>query len=117
MNHVHDDRKTILRMMQQLPDADRKQPPELTETAEALYERAADLARTLNEMDQSFGSTSHERIRMQVDALALRPDSEERNRPIASLMRQVRAEIELAARRGAFVQRLENDETPDQARC
>jgi len=110
MNHVHDDRKNILRMMQQLPDADRKQLPEVTETAEALYERAADLARTLNEMDQSFGSTSHERIRMQLDALALRPDSEERNRQIAILERQVRTATDLAARREAFVQRFESSE-------
>ena len=110
MNHVHDDRKNILRMMQQLPDADRKQLPEVTETAEALYERAADLARTLNEMDQSFGATSHERIRMQLDSLALRPDSEERNRQISILERQVKTATDLAARRDAFVQRFESSE-------
>jgi len=110
MNHVHDDRKNILRMMQQLPDADRKQLPEVTETADALYERASDLARTLNEMDQSFGATSHERIRMQLDALALRPDSEERNRQISILERQVKTATDLAARRDAFVQRFESSE-------
>ena len=110
MNHVHDDRKNILRMMQQLPDADRKQLPEVTETADALYERASDLARTLNEMDQSFGATSHERIRMQLDALALRPDSEERNRQLAILERQVKTATDLAARREAFVQRFESSE-------
>jgi len=110
MNHVHDDRKNILRMMQQLPDADRKQLPEVTETADALYERASDLGRTLNEMDQSFGATSHERIRMQLDALALRPDSEERSRQISILERQVKTATDLAARRDAFVQRFESSE-------
>jgi hypothetical protein len=110
MNHVHDDRKNILRMMQQLPDADRKQLPEVNETAEALYERASDLARTLNEMDQSFGAGSHERIRLQLDALALRPDSEERNRQISILERQVKIATDLAARRDAFVQRFESSE-------
>jgi hypothetical protein len=61
-------------------------------------------------MDQSFGATSHERIRMQLDALALRPDSEERNRQIAILERQVRTATDLAARREAFVQRFESSE-------
>ncbi len=110
MNHMHDDRKNILRMMQQLPDADRKQLPEVNETAEALYERASDLARTLNEMDQSFGAGSHERIRLQLDALALRPDSEERNRQISIMERQVKTAADLAARREAFVQRFESSE-------
>ena len=90
MNHVHDDRKNILRMMQQLPDADRKQLPEVVETAEALYERAADLARTLHEMDQSFGAGSGERIRAQLDMLVLRAEGDERNRQIGILERQLK---------------------------
>jgi len=97
-------------IVQQLPDADKKQLPEVTETADALYERASDLARTLNEMDQSFGAGSHERIRMQLDALALRPDSEERNRQLSILERQVKTATDLAARRDAFVQRFESSE-------
>ena len=110
MNHVLDDRKNILRMMQQLPDADRKQLPEVVETAEALYERASDLARTLHEMDQSFGTAGADRIRVQLDALALRPESEERNRQIGILERQVRTALDLQARRDAFVQRFESSE-------
>lgn len=110
MNHVYDDRKNILRMVQGLPDADRKQLPEVIETAEALYDRASDLARTLNEMDQSFGSTSHERIRMQLDALGLRPDSEERSRQISILERQVKTATDLSARRNAFLERFESSE-------
>ena len=110
MNHIHDDRKNILRMMQQLPDADRKQLPEVVETAEALYERAADLARTLNEMDQSFGIDSTDRIRTQLDALALRDESEERNRQISILERQLKTAMDLGARRDAMVQRFESSE-------
>ena len=110
MNHVHDDRNNILRMMQQLPDADRKQLPEVIETAEALYGRAADLARTLYEMDQSFGSASPDRIRLQLDALALRPAGEERDRQVAILERQLRTAQDLATRRDAFLQRFESSE-------
>jgi serine/threonine protein kinase len=110
MNHIHDDRKNILRMIQQLPDADRKQLPEVIETAEALYARASDLARTLNEMDQSFGHASPDRIRLQLDALALRPETEERNRQVSILERQLRTAGDLAARRDAFVQRFESSE-------
>jgi conjugal transfer/entry exclusion protein len=110
MNHVHDDRKNILRMMQQLPDADRKQLPEVVETAEALYERAADLARTLHEMDQSFGSGAGERIRAQLDMLALRENGEERNRQIGILERQLKTATDLSMRRDAFIQRFESSE-------
>jgi serine/threonine protein kinase len=110
MNHIHDDRKNILRMIQQLPDADRKQLPEVIETAEALYARASDLARTLNEMDQSFGHASPDRIRLQLDALALRPETEERNRQVSILERQLRTAGDLAARRDAFLQRFESSE-------
>jgi len=110
MNHVHDDRKNILRMMQQLPEADRKQLPEVAETAEALYERAADLARTLHEMDQSFGSGSGERIRAQLDMLALREEGEERNRQIGILERQLKTATDLSMRREAFIQRFESSE-------
>jgi tRNA A-37 threonylcarbamoyl transferase component Bud32 len=110
MNHVHDDRKNILRMMQQLPDADRKQLPEVAETAEALYERAADLARTLNEMDQSFGTGASERIRAQLDMLALRDEGEERNRQIGILERQLKTASDLSLRRDAFIQRFESSE-------
>ncbi|NOT07056.1 MAG: serine/threonine protein kinase [Gemmatimonadales bacterium] len=110
MNHIHDDRKNILRMMQQLPDADRKQLPEVVDTAEALYERASDLARTLNEMDQSFGKGAHDRIRLQLDALALREPSEERDRQIGILERQVKTAEDIAGRRNAFLQRFESSE-------
>jgi serine/threonine-protein kinase len=110
MNHVHDDRKNILRMMQKLPDADRKQLPEVVETAEALYDRASDLARTLNDMDQSFGVDAPGRIRTQLDALALRDESEERNRQISILERQLKTAADLAARRDAFIQRFESSE-------
>jgi tRNA A-37 threonylcarbamoyl transferase component Bud32 len=110
MNHIHDDRKNILRMMQQLPDADRKQLPEVVETAEALYERAADLARTLHEMDQSFGSGASDRIRAQLDMLALREEGDERNRQIGILERQLKTATDLQLRRDAFIQRFESSE-------
>jgi conjugal transfer/entry exclusion protein len=110
MNHILDDRKNILRMMQQLPEADRKQLPEVVETAERLYESASDLAKTLNDMDQSFGSGATDRIKSQLEMLSLREDSEERNRQIGILERQVRTATELSAKRDALLQRFESSE-------
>ena len=105
---VHDDRGFILRMLQKLPEADRKELPEVAETTEALYQRATELARTLNDMDQSFAAGTPERIRAQLDALALRDQTEERNRQIAILERQLRTATDLATRREAFLQRFES---------
>ena len=110
MNHILDDRKNILRMMQQLPEADRKQLPEVVETAERLYESASDLARTLHDMDQSFGTGAANRIRSQLDMLSLREESEERNRQIGILERQVKTALELTSKRDALLQRFESSE-------
>jgi serine/threonine-protein kinase len=105
---VHDDRGFILRMLQKLPEADRKELPEVAETTEALYLRATELARTLNDMDQSFERGTPERIRAQLDGLALKDQTEERNRQIAILERQLRTAGDLGTRREAFLQRFES---------
>jgi serine/threonine-protein kinase len=107
---AYNDRKFILGLIQKLPEADRKQLPEVAETTEALYERASELARTVNEMDSSVGPDTPERIQVQLDALALRDPSEEGQRQISILQRRLKTATDLAKQREAFVQRLESSE-------
>jgi serine/threonine-protein kinase len=107
---AYNDRKFILSLLQKLPEPDRQQLPDVAETTEALYARASDLARTLNDMDSSLDAGTPDRIRAQLDALALRDASEEVQRQISILERQLKSATELARQRDAFLQRLESSE-------
>ncbi len=103
------DRKMILSLMQQLPAADRQMlPPEIVETTEDLYQRACELARTLHEMDSTFGQETPERIKQRLDLLALQPEGSERERQIGILERQLKTTTELMDRRNRIAARLES---------
>ena len=103
------DRKMILSLMQQLPAADRQMlPPEIVETTEELYQRACELARTLHEMDSTFGQETPERIKQRLELLTLQPEAPERERQIGILERQLKTAIELMDRRNRIAARLES---------
>jgi serine/threonine-protein kinase len=103
------DRKMILSLMQQLPTADRQMlPPEIVETTEDLYQRACELARTLHEMDTTFGQDSPERMKQRLEMLSLQPEGSERDRQIGILERQLKTATELMDRRNRIAARLES---------
>jgi serine/threonine protein kinase len=108
VKQVHTDRAAILAMMEKLPKADRELLPEVTETTEALYSRAVDLARTLNDLDQGFESEASERIRRRVEEMKQHTPTEERDRQLSLLEQQLRTAIQLGERRQAIVDRLES---------
>ena len=54
VQQVHGDRQAILKLMAKLPASERKMLPEVQQTADALYARATDLARTLHAMDSNL---------------------------------------------------------------
>jgi serine/threonine-protein kinase len=103
------DRKMILSLMQQLPAADRQMlPSEIVETTEELYQRACELARTLHEMDSTFGSETPDRIKQRLELLTLQPEGPERERQIGILERQLKTATELMDRRNRIAARLES---------
>jgi hypothetical protein len=103
------DRKMILSLMQALPAADRQMlPTEIVETTEEPYQRACELARTLHEMDSTFGSETPERIKQRLELLTLQPEGPERERQIGILERQLKTAIELMDRRNRIAARLES---------
>ena len=109
VEQVHRDRQAILALMTKLPEADRKQlPDDVVQTAEDLYSRALDLARTLNEMDQSFGSDTPERVRQKLDLAQLKDQGDERDRHIRLLEQQLKTALDLADRRDKIAGRLES---------
>ena len=102
------DRKMIVSLYQQLSASDRQMLPEILETTDELYQRAVELARTLHDIDSSFGDETPERIKHRLDLLSLQPDSPERDRQIGILERQLKTATELMERRGKIAARLES---------
>ena len=60
---VHGDRQAIIRLLARLPNSERKMLPEVQQTADALYARATDLARTLHAMDVNLDARGTRRDR------------------------------------------------------
>ncbi|HET9274560.1 MAG TPA: hypothetical protein VFN96_00670, partial [Gemmatimonadales bacterium] len=103
------DRQAILGLMAKLPEADRHQlPDDVVQTADDLYSRSLDLARTLHEMDQSFGMDTPDRIRQKLELARLQESGEERDRHIRLLEQQLKTAQDLSERRDKIAGRLES---------
>ncbi len=107
---AYKDRRVILSLMEQLPASDKKmlQDTQIVETTDDLYNRAVELARTLNDIDSSFGSETPERIKQRLDLLTMQEDGPERERQIGILERQYKTASEVADRRAKIAARLES---------
>jgi hypothetical protein len=105
---VHGDRQAILKLVDRLPPATRKELPEIAETADGLYNRALDLGRTLHLIDGDMNETGEARIDERIAALAAEPDTDERGRQLALLERQKRTLADLRSRRGQVASNLES---------
>jgi serine/threonine protein kinase len=107
MLQVYKDRGMILTLMSQLSPADREMLPEIVETTEGLYARAAQLAETLNSME-GLGINDTPRIELRLVELRQRPEGEERDRQISLLEQQLQRCKELSAQRTQFADRFES---------
>lgn len=105
---VHTDRTAIVTLMQKLSPEDRKLLPEVVDTADALYEKAVELARTLHSMDTNLNRDGLARIEERLAAVQAEPEGEERTRRVALLEQQKRAYEDLLSRRGTVADRLES---------
>jgi serine/threonine-protein kinase len=107
MAQVFKDRGMILALMNQLSDADKELLPDIVQTTESLYERAAQLAQTLHSIE-SLGVEDAARIETRLADVRQRPPGEERDRQITLLEQQLRTCTELNARRTQFGERFES---------
>jgi protein kinase-like protein/2TM domain-containing protein len=105
---VHGDRVAILKLMAKLPASERKLLPEVQQTADALYARATDLARTLHAMDTNFDSEGLAQIEERIAGLAREPDDPERSRRLRLLERQRETVADLRGRRVQVANHLES---------
>jgi serine/threonine protein kinase len=107
MQQVFKDRGVILRLMSELSQTDREMLPEIVETTEGLYARAAQLAGTLGSMD-GLGIEDTPKIETRLAELRARPEGEERDRQISLLEQQLQRCKELNAQRSQFADRFES---------
>jgi serine/threonine-protein kinase len=105
---VHGDRVAILKLVAKLPASEREMLPEVQQTADALYARATDLARTLHAMDSNLDSEGLEQIDERIAGLAREPDDPERARRLGLLKRQRQTIADLRGRRGQVASHLES---------
>jgi hypothetical protein len=105
---VHGDRVAILKLMAKLPASERKLLPEVQQTADALYARATDLARTLHAMDTNFDSDGLAQIDERIAGLSREPDDPERSRRLRLLERQRETIADLRGRRVQVASHLES---------
>ena len=105
---VHGDRVAIFKLLARLPASERKMLPEIQQTAEALYDRATDLARTVHAMDSNLDSESLAQIDERIAALRREPDDPERARRLGLLERQRQTIADLRGRRSQVASHLES---------
>jgi serine/threonine-protein kinase len=108
IQQVQSDRQAILSLMEKLPPSERKLLPEVQQTVNGLYERAADLARTLHAMDSNMDAEGLTQIDERITALAREPDDPERARRLNLLERQRQTILDIQGRRGQVASHLES---------
>jgi eukaryotic-like serine/threonine-protein kinase len=105
---VHGDRLAILKLLAKLPASERRMLPEVQQTADALYARATDLARTLHAMDSNLDTEGLVQIDERIAALNREPDDPERTRRLNLLERQRQSITDLRGRRSQVASHLES---------
>jgi hypothetical protein len=105
---VHGDRLAILKLMAKLPASERKLLPEIQPTADALYARATDLARTLHAMDTNMDSEGLAAIDERIAGISREPDDPERARRLNLLQRQRQTISDLRGRQSQVASHLES---------
>src|SRR5438093_373612 len=119
IQQARSDRKAILRVVDRLPKSERKLLPDVLATADALLNRAEDLARTLHAMSGSVDRGALARLEEKIQAtkhqgdpgLTRRPRegaSTERDRQVGLLERQRQALTDLLTRRQLVADQLES---------
>jgi serine/threonine protein kinase len=105
---VHGDRLAILKLVAKLPASERQLLPEIHQTADALYARATDLARTLHAMDSNLDSQEVAAIDERIAGISREPDDPERARRLGLLQRQRQTISDLRGRRSQVASHLES---------
>ena len=102
------DRQAILKIVDRLPASERNLLPDILATADALLNRAEELARMLHAMSGSIDDEAVGRLEEKITALESQTPGEERDRQLTLLQRQRQALLDLRTRRRQVVEQLES---------
>jgi len=108
MGQMRKDRSAIVQTVQKLPEGDRDMLPDVVQTVDQLMERAADLARTLNQMEGNVDAASIKDLEGRIEALRSEASDPDNDRRIALLERQRDSLSELLNRRDAVESQFES---------
>ncbi len=108
IQQARSDRKAILRIVDRLPKSERKLLPDVIATADALLNRAEDLARALHSMSGSVDRGALARLEEKIQATKHQGASTERDRQVSLLERQRQAVTDLLTRRQLVADQLES---------
>jgi predicted Ser/Thr protein kinase len=108
IQQARSDRKAILRIVDRLPKSERKLLPDVVATADALLNRAEELARMLHAMSGSVDRGALARLEEKIQATRHQGDSAERERQVGLLQRQRSALTDLLTRRQLVADQLES---------
>jgi len=107
------DRDQIVQMVRALPRSERERIPDVERSAMALADRVQVLAMSLSEIERDAAAGSPEAVEAEIERLEAAANpldhaaSEERVRRLATLKRQRRALVDVAARRKSVMDKLE----------
>jgi serine/threonine-protein kinase len=102
IEQMRKDQAAILQTVQRLPESDKQLLPDVVQTVESLMERAMDLGRALNGMEDGLGVETVEELDSRIAALkegSGDAESDEDDRRIELLQRQRDSLVELKDRR------------------
>jgi hypothetical protein len=108
IQQARSDRKAILKIVDRLPKSERKLLPDIVATADALLNRAEELARTLQAMSGSVDQGALARLDEKMEATKRQPEGAERDRQVTLLARQRQTLTDLLTRRQLVSDQLES---------
>src|SRR5690242_11244338 len=108
VQQARSDRKAIFKVMDNLPQSERKLLPDVTATADGLLNRAEDLARTLQAMSGGVDVSGVARIDEKLGVARRLPEGPERDRQVSLLERQRQALTDLVSRRAQVEDQLQS---------
>lgn len=108
MTQMQKDRAAIVQTVSKLPESDRDMLPDVVQTVDHLMERAAELARTLGQMEGNVEAGALKELDDRIEALRGEQANVENDRRIALLERQRDSLSELLKRRSAVESQFES---------
>ncbi len=99
MRQIQSDRQAIMQMVERLPESEKKLLPDIVPTVDSLMNRAVELGRTLNQMEENVDQAALDKLDRRIEDLEAQGPGPERERRLDLMRRQRETLSDLWARR------------------